>query len=250
MFSKLKSQRVMGCEEIGAFFDRLAPAYSEQHGSPERLLRNRLKIIRRYAPSGKDSVILELGCGPGQHLKSLIGENRQGIGIDISSGMIDQANRRLRGSHFQDRIIFRQGNAEKCLPVSRETVDFAFCVGAFEHMIDKKAVLRQVLRVLKPKGCFLCLTRNGGSFWNRRIASSLRMNMNHLSTDDFLSPEEISLLVRACGYASSELGYWSFVPRGDVYFPFGVFIQIMNFLGRIFKQGPLQEGLLFAAWKD
>jgi hypothetical protein len=75
------------------------------------------------------------------------------------------------------------------------------------------------------------------------------MPTTHLSTDEYLDQEEISHLALECGYASLESGFWSFIPRGDVHFPFGAVLQTMDFLGRIFKWGLLREGLVFVARK-
>ena len=39
---------------------------------------------------------------------------------------------------------FRADNAETLASVPERSIDVVFCVGAFEHMVDKSAVLRSV----------------------------------------------------------------------------------------------------------
>jgi len=182
-------------------------------------------------------------------LMDLMPNRPRGLGIDISTGMIHQAKIRLKSSNLRDRVVFRQENAEELSSISQETIDFAFCVGAFEHMLDKKAVLCQVQHALKPKTRFLCLTHNGDSFWNKYISPYLNITNTHLSTDKCLDKEEITRLVHGSGYESLEFGYWSFIPKGDIRFPLGPALQSMDFIGKLIKWRSLREGLFFLANK-
>lgn len=249
MFSRIKAHKVRSSADIEAFYDRLVAGGPNQTQSLQHQLPYRLNIIRRHANLREDSVILEVGCGDGQHLLGLMGENRRGFGVDISSLAVKEACKRVRRSSFQDRVIFRKENAEELSSISKESVDLAFCVGSFEHILDKKRVLGRVCRVLKPHSRFICLTHNGGSLWNRWIAPHLGIATTHLSTDKYLNREEIDQMVRESGYESVDVGFWSFVPKGDVYFPFGIVLGMMDVLGQIFGRGLLREGLFFVAQK-
>ena len=69
---------VHGLDDVRGFFDRCASAYTEQHGHSERLLAYRLGLIRAHARLRPDDVVLDVGCGPGDHLVALERELRQG----------------------------------------------------------------------------------------------------------------------------------------------------------------------------
>src|SRR5437868_10451822 len=98
MLRKLVTTQVESTADIRDFFDRCAPAYREQHGHPERLLNYRIALIKQYARPARDEVVLDVGCGNGDHLLALAGDIGRGIGIDLSPAMIAVADERLRGS--------------------------------------------------------------------------------------------------------------------------------------------------------
>jgi ubiquinone/menaquinone biosynthesis C-methylase UbiE len=109
--------------------------------------------------------VLDLGCGNGLHLLTLGPEVARGIGIDISPGMIELARARLRSSRRKANVTFEVDNAEEPKEIADESVDLAICIGAFEHMLDKRTVLASIYRVLKFGGRFFCLAPNADYVW-------------------------------------------------------------------------------------
>jgi ubiquinone/menaquinone biosynthesis C-methylase UbiE len=118
----------------------------------------RLRIVselKRYEPAGR---LVDIGCGPG-YLLALIGRrfpHLQLMGIDISSTMTEAARRSLARKGLGDRIAFKQGNIE-CLPLLDGSVDFVVSTFSLHHWRNPSQALREVIRVLKPKGQFLLL---------------------------------------------------------------------------------------------
>src|SRR6516164_11274663 len=136
--------------DIRSFFDQCASTGSpEQHGHAQRLFEYRLALVRNLARPRPADVVLDLGCGNGHHLLTLGPEVARGIGIDISPGMIELARARLRSSPRKANLTFEVDNAEELKEIGDESVDLAICIGAFEHMLDKRAVLASIYRVLK-----------------------------------------------------------------------------------------------------
>ena len=136
--------------DITSFFDQCAATgFPEQHGHPHRLLEYRLRLVRSLARPKPSDVVLDLGCGNGHHLLALAPEIAREIGIDVSPGMIELARARLRNSPCRANLTFEVDDAEKLNGIADQSIDLAICIGAFEHMLDKQAVLASIHRVLK-----------------------------------------------------------------------------------------------------
>jgi SAM-dependent methyltransferase len=144
--------------DVRSYFDQSASTGSpEQHGHPQRRLEYRLALVRSLARPQATDVVLDLGCGNGHHLLALGPEVARGIGIDVSPGMIELARARHRSSPWRANLAFEVDDAEELEGIADQSIDLAICIGAFEHMLDKPAVLASIYRVLKFGGRFFCL---------------------------------------------------------------------------------------------
>jgi 2-polyprenyl-6-hydroxyphenyl methylase/3-demethylubiquinone-9 3-methyltransferase len=162
------------------------------------------------------SLLVEIGCGNGLHLFPLAGEFAALIGTDLSPRMIAAAEA-VRARHaYGARIRLAAEPAERLMSVPDGAADAVLCVGAFEHMQDKRAVLAEVWRVLRPHGAFICLSANGGCLWYTQLAPWLGLQTRHLSTDRLVGRREWPLLLRSRGLSPAALGCWRFVPAGDM----------------------------------
>ena len=231
--------------DIEHFFDRAAADYREQHGPGEKLLGYRLGLIQTLARFGTADHVLEIGCGPGNHLLPLADHFASALGTDLSGKMIEIARKRCHEQGLEGKVRFRTDNAETLDSVPARSIDVAFCVGAFEHMVDKKAVLRSVARVLKPGGRIACLTVNGDWLWYRRLAPLLRLQTTRLSTDRFVGASEVRAWLAECEFDSVHVGYWTFIPRGDMPRPCAGVLDLLDIAGRVAWPASLRGGLLF-----
>ncbi|HVF91086.1 MAG TPA: methyltransferase domain-containing protein [Blastocatellia bacterium] len=250
MLRKLVTTQVHSSADIRDFFDGFAHAYSERHGHPDRLLNYRIALIKRYANPSKDEVVLDIGCGNGHHLLALAGDIGRGVGVDLSPAMIEVAQERLRASPRQDNLTFLSDDGEKLAALAERSIDLAICVGALEHMLNKSGVLVNAYRTLKAPGRFFCLTLNGGYFWYEALAPLLGLETKHLSTDKFLRRDELVRLLTEAGFCRIEVGYWTFIPRGDMPPVLGLICQGLDALGRILRIDSLRGGLWVCARKE
>jgi ubiquinone/menaquinone biosynthesis C-methylase UbiE len=237
--------------DIRSFFDRCASTGSpEQHGDPQRLLEYRLALVRNLARTRPSDVVLDLGCGNGHHLFALAPEVARGIGIDVSPGMIELARARLRNSAWKANLTFDVGNGEELNGIADESIDLAICIGAFEHMLDKRAVLASIYRVLKIGGRFFCLTLNADYVWYRAIAPVLGFDTKHLSSDRMLTREEFSVLLDQAGFRRSRSVPWTFIPKGDMPALVALLLTMLDVIGGHARLGPFRGGLSLCAWKE
>ena len=97
--------------------------------------------------------VVDVGCGAG--IDSLIASRMVGpagdvIGVDMTPAMLDKARRAATEAGIEN-AAFRQGMAE-ALPVTDGWADVVISNGALNLMPDKAAALREMARVLKPRG--------------------------------------------------------------------------------------------------
>lgn len=240
---------VRGNEDIRAFFDALAPGFRELHGPAQRLLRNRVALIKKHAAIADGGPVLEIGCGRGDHLLALVEAGYHGLGVDLSPAMIRAARARVRSSLLEGRAFFLVANAEDLSCLKEGTFAMALAVGAFEHMVDKPAVLKSLFRVLRPGGCFICLSPNGDFLWYSRLAPRLGINTRHLSSDIFLSRSEFGSLLRGAGFSEPSVAYWRFIPKGDIPAAWARLLGALDTAGRIVPWPKLRGGILVKTLK-
>jgi 2-polyprenyl-6-hydroxyphenyl methylase/3-demethylubiquinone-9 3-methyltransferase len=244
----LKTTPVSGPHDVQAFFDQLAPHYADCHGEANQLLQYRLGVIKSLLSDCGRGVLLEIGCGTGLHLFALAEGFGHTIGTDLSPAMIAAADRLRQAHPLAGCISLRVDAAETLATVAADAADVVLCVGAFEHMPDKPAVLGQVLRVLKPGGSFICLTPNGDHPWYR-LAPWLGLATRHLSSDHFLGRTLLDRLLAVAGFQLHTLNGWTFVPRGDMPWFWARVMTGADGLGRRWGLMTLRGGLCFRAIK-
>ena len=249
-FRGVTTTPVHNTADIRSFFDQCASSgFAEQHGHPQRLLEYRLGLVRSQAQLRRADVVLDLGCGHGHHLLALGREITRGIGVDLSPGMIEIARARLKGLPWESRLTFEVDDAEELGGVATQSVDLVICIGAFEHMLDKPAVLASIYRVLKGGGRFFCLTPNAGYAWYRTIAPRMGVATNHLSTDHFLTHDEFVALLDQAGFRRVQSVPWTFIPKGDMPAIAGFLLAGLDAIGRIAGVAALRGGICVCAWK-
>jgi ubiquinone/menaquinone biosynthesis C-methylase UbiE len=237
--------------DIRSYFDQCASTGSpEAHGHPQRLLESRLALVRNLARPRPADVVLDLGCGNGHHLLALGPEVARGIGIDISPGMIELARARRRSSPWRANLAFEVDNAEELKEIADESVDLAICIGAFEHMLDKRAVLASIYRVLKFGGRFFCLAPHADYVWYRTIAPLLGFATKHLSSDRMLTHGEFSALLDQAGFRRIRSAPWTFIPKGDMPALIALLLTVLDAIGRHARLDSLRGGLALYACKE
>ncbi|NLB83922.1 MAG: arsenite methyltransferase [Synergistaceae bacterium] len=95
--------------------------------------------------------VLDLGCGAGLDLmlaSEAVGPGGRLIGVDMTDEMLDAARENLKG---RNNILLVKGYLED-LPLEEESVDVVISNCVINLSPDKKKVLREAWRVLRPGG--------------------------------------------------------------------------------------------------
>lgn len=225
------------------FFDQFAAFNVEHHGTADRLLAYRMRILHRFARFTQEDVVLDIGCGDGKHLFELAGCIKKGIGIDFSDKMIAAASSKAKNK-AQTPFRFTSDDAQHLATVEDSSVDVVICTGALEHMFDKKAVMRSIQRVLRPGGRFVCLTLNDQFLWYSKWAPALNLPTYHLATDKRIDTQEARALLSEANFSTSGVDYWTFIPRGDMP-PYAAHLSTcIDLLGRVAARRWLRSGLV------
>lgn len=227
-------------EDVRAFFNEFAAENYERHGEPDELLAHRLNVLDRHAHFGAHDTVLDVGCGDGSHLRALSDRVGRGIGVDFAPRMIDVARRQTN----DPSLSFRVDDAEDLATIPESSVDVVISVGVLEHVLRPARVLRQVRRVLTDDGRFVALTLNG-TYWWYRLADRLRIPTRHLTTDRRLNPEQARRLLQNCGL-EPQVGFWRFVPSGDLPTSLAVFCETLETVGEWASSAALRGGLRLA----
>jgi len=92
----------------------------------------------------------ELCCGTGEAFTLFEQSIAGGIGVDVSSHMLEKAQQSFSNS----QLGFVQGDAT-LLPLADDSFDSVIMLGGIHHVPDRVALFQQVCRVLKPGGVFV-----------------------------------------------------------------------------------------------
>jgi ubiquinone/menaquinone biosynthesis C-methylase UbiE len=105
-------------------------------------------------------LVLDVATGTGRLPLALLRERFRGqiVGLDLSSGMLRQARRKLRPYADQVCLIWQDANK---LPFDDDTFDAVTCMESLEFMPQPLGVLTEMIRVLAPGGILLLTNRVG-----------------------------------------------------------------------------------------
>jgi SAM-dependent methyltransferase len=106
-----------------------------------------------YINLQRGETVLDLGCGAGLDLyfyAKAIGPEGYAIGVDLSEEMVKKARHNLEQMGMQN-VELKIGRSDK-IPLNDNAVDVVASNGIYNLSPNKEAVMREVLRVLKPGG--------------------------------------------------------------------------------------------------
>lgn len=103
-----------------------------------------------------DSLVLDAGCGRGQHSCTLARQfGCQVIGLDLVATNLDQARRTAQQEGLSEQVSFLQGDIRK-LPWASDHFDLIWCRDMLAHVQGVETALTEFARVLKPQGAMIC----------------------------------------------------------------------------------------------
>jgi ubiquinone/menaquinone biosynthesis C-methylase UbiE len=127
---------------------------------------NRLQMAAYYATRQAGGKYLEIGAGDGGTILALLEKYDRLVATDLSDVRVRQMQLLFRGN---PRVQALHNNVEvDGLPFTDCEFETAAMVDVIEHVVDPIGVLKEIHRVLKPKGRLIVLTPNIAK-WTRRL---------------------------------------------------------------------------------
>lgn len=219
----------MSDQKTKEYYDTEAWRYDRTHGAGKygaqySIRTHYLPFWKRYLR--KSDHILEIGCGTGVFTQQLRKLCRSITAVDLSPKMAEQARRRNPG------VDIRMANAER-LPFAKGKFDAVVCVNSFSYVLNQRKALREIRRVLKPKGKALLVEPNlrCPAYWVMYFTRHRRVG-RFFSRFRRSTPEKIRTLLEANGFRVQECYGGNFVPHGTGVLRAGLFIPLDKTLGK------------------
>ena len=134
-------------------FDRERPSFEDSNNVTVQRCFYAYEFARDFI---RDKETADIGCADGYGTTYLADYTKSTVGIDYSETTIKEA----RIKHAEKRnLIFTSGKVPP-IPLPDQHVDVVTAFQFIEHIEDRIGFMRDVYRVLRPGGVFICTTPN------------------------------------------------------------------------------------------
>lgn len=137
-------------------WNTIAPNWNLSRQKP---LQKIALILKEYAETWQQGKILDIGCGNCRNLLSFSYNGFSCYGIDFSNKMLEIAGKYCK-KHMLN-VNLKQAYATK-LPFKSQYFDYVLSIFILHHLNKDERIqaIREIWRVLKPKGKALIILRN------------------------------------------------------------------------------------------
>jgi len=180
-------------------------------------LLNYLKVFSEVRLQKKPCClrILDWGCGKG-HCTYLL----QNLGFKVESCDVERSS---DDSAFgQETPIIAAENIEVIplkdtvkLPFESESFDIVLSMGVLEHVENDLESLREINRILKPKGLFFCFFLPFVGSWTQYVMRSKGDNYH----DRLYTKLKVSSLLKETGFELQDIWHRQLFPKNSVRYP-------------------------------
>jgi len=140
--------------KIRKFWDKQAKRYDYSERQFDPVFKEIICQTKSYLST--DDNVLDFGCATGNKTIELANSVRHIHGLDISTEMINEANKKMIRSDFKD-ISFTQGDIldDK---FGKATFDKIISYGVIHLLDDSDKIICRIHELLKPNGLFISST--------------------------------------------------------------------------------------------
>ena len=148
-----------------------------------------------------DNSVLDIGCGGGMAIKEITKIATGGFvaGVDYSEIMVQHALKHNAAAVCARRVAIKNGNISN-LPFKDESFDKACAIESFNYWPDPIVGLKEVHRVLRPKGLVAITTG-----WSKEMRNQQKyVAMAHKMRFPLYSGSEMVEMLTAAGFSRAQ----------------------------------------------
>jgi ubiquinone/menaquinone biosynthesis C-methylase UbiE len=134
-------------------FDRERPSFEDSNNVTVQRCFYAYEFAREYV-KGKQTA--DIGCADGYGTQYLADYTLSTVGVDYSEATIAHARAKHKA---KTNLTFKSGSVPP-LPLDTDSMEVVTAFQFIEHIHDRVGFIKEVYRVLKPGGVFLCTTPN------------------------------------------------------------------------------------------
>src|SRR4051795_5504240 len=112
------------------------------------------RVAAELGRIGPDDIVVDIGCGPGAAARYAARVGASVTGVDPAPVMLRVARALTRSRN----VHYDEGTAE-ALPLPDDSATVVWSIATVHHWRDVDEALREVRRVLRPKGRFIAIER-------------------------------------------------------------------------------------------
>lgn len=146
--------------------EKLDKLYEIRFSKDERAAKDAIwsVLCRDYFQQfvAESDTVLDIACGYGEFIRHIKAKHK--LAADLNGAV---------AAELPSDVKFFCSRADQLSEIASGSVDVCFVSNFFEHLEDKRAmdaVLREIHRVLRPAGRFVCMQPNirysGGQYWD------------------------------------------------------------------------------------
>ena len=133
-------------EKVDSTYDKVADLYNAVF-QDIKVRKDEWVWLSKHFPKKSDLTVVDIGCGNGALLKELSKKISQGIGLDISPAILENAKKlNSTNSNLQFELI-----NGPTLPIQNKSVDVVISLLSFRYL-DWDPLMDELRRILKPGG--------------------------------------------------------------------------------------------------
>jgi SAM-dependent methyltransferase len=160
-----------------------------------------IRFMLRCLRAAPGDLVLDAGCGPGEHSVRAAREGCRVHAIDISAAALAEAKRRSDIAGTSASIQFEPADLTG-LSFPDQSFERVFSWGVVIHIPEAEKALKELARILKPQGRLALYVTNGAA-WDYRLLRVLRKILRRPEPETSRLP-----LGEGCRYRYQQESLW------------------------------------------
>lgn len=156
--------------------------------------------------TNKSDVVVDLGAGNGQNSIKVARFCKKVISLEIDPELIEIGKTSVKNAKLKN-VYYHEANLEKKLNLKNNFVDKVIFLDVLEHLRKRDLILKEIKRILKPKGILYLGVPNSETSWKKYQRSA---GVDSFSDPDHkieFSQSSISKLLIKNGFKINRFGY-------------------------------------------